>query len=60
MGMAGPIAKSYAKKPATVEKVKPKFYANATREIVRWGPYTLLPAGVSHNNPTRANGQATT
>jgi hypothetical protein len=52
MGMVGPIAKGYAKRPATVEKVKPKRDNKATREIIRWGPYTLLSAGVSYICPT--------
>jgi hypothetical protein len=46
-GMLGSFAKSYAKAPTSVQKVEPLLEKTATRQIVRWGPYELKPAGVS-------------
>jgi hypothetical protein len=39
-----------AKAPASTKNVDPQFNKDAVRQIIRWGPYTLL--GANANRPS--------
>jgi hypothetical protein len=44
--IADKVINSLEKKPATIWNIPPKLAKEAKREIIRWGPYLLLPANV--------------
>jgi hypothetical protein len=44
--MADKAIKALEKKPASVWNIPPKLAKEAKREIIRWGPYLLVPVNV--------------
>jgi hypothetical protein len=45
-GLSNYVMKSLEVKPTTVEPKTPQYEKTAKREVLRWGPYLLLPANV--------------